>query len=486
MIRIEFLKCLDVVAVSVYEFPFNKVKRDSRIIIYGAGTVGQEYLHQVTLTQYCKIVCMVDKNFERYQGLSCTVTCINELSSLTYDMIVIANESSTVANTIRDLLINEYNVDIEKIVYEKHYVQPTPVVSDVENFLSEDELAFSKLEKYPIAVNLNGGIGDYIVRKKNIVELASWDSSVLIDIYVNQGSCEFAKNLFSDVLNINKIIDTNSQYYALKFKYLAAFYFDVMLRIDFLNEKVFCAIPLTLRKKLEEVHKSCLEYGLESGGLLYAIHYARCEKDGLNCYTSYNRYGAFHVDGYKVAIPLLTEFQDRFQKLNLGCYITLNYGWDKSSGHLEPSAKVWPLKYFSELAKLIKEKFPNVNVIQIGTENSEKIDRCDRYILGEDIETVKYVLKNSLLHIDSEGGLVHIATQFDTKCIVMFGPTPSAYYGYNTNMNLVSSKCNNCYWFVTDCISCYKKMDQPECMYSISPSMVMDKVKEVLNKRLEK
>ncbi|MBO6178663.1 MAG: hypothetical protein J6O04_05795 [Selenomonadaceae bacterium] len=150
----------------VHEFPFNKVKRDSSVIIYGAGAVGQEYLHQVTLTQYCKIVCMIDKNFRRYQGLSCPVKAIDDLRFLTYDIIVIANESSTIANEIRDLLIYEYDVGIEQIIYEEHYVQSIPVVSDTEKFLPENKLAFSKLGKYPIAINLNGGIGDYIIRKK--------------------------------------------------------------------------------------------------------------------------------------------------------------------------------------------------------------------------------------------------------------------------------------------------------------------------------
>ncbi|MBO6178664.1 MAG: glycosyltransferase family 9 protein [Selenomonadaceae bacterium] len=308
----------------------------------------------------------------------------------------------------------------------------------------------------------------------------------MIDIYVNQGKLEFAKNLFSDIPNINKIIEANSQYYMLKSKYLAALYFDAMLRVDHIDEGLLCDVPQVLRKNLQNIKKTCAAYGLESGAILYSIHYARCEKDGLNCYTSYNRYHAFHVTDFRTSVPLINDYEKNFKSLRLSDYITLNYGWDKSNGVIRPAAKAWPLEYFSSLARMIKERFPKISVIQTGTKDAEKIEHCDQYIFGESIETIKYVLKNSLLHIDIEGGLVHIATQLGTKCIALFGPTPVKYYGYDVNINIVSEKCKNCYWLVGDCISCYRGMEKPECMYSISPSMVMDNVEEVLNKRFGK
>ena len=67
--------------------------------------------------------------------------------------------------------------------------------------------------------------------------------------------------------------------------------------------------------------------------------------------------------------------------------------------------------------------------------------------MGESLELVKYVLKGSLLHIDCDSGLVHLATQLGTKCVVLFGQTSVWYFGYEQNINIVSKVCNSCYFF---------------------------------------
>ena len=49
----------------IYErvfFPFGKVPKGSKIILYGAGLVGRIFFNQICKTKYCKIVDWVDKN----------------------------------------------------------------------------------------------------------------------------------------------------------------------------------------------------------------------------------------------------------------------------------------------------------------------------------------------------------------------------------------------------------------------------------------
>ena len=55
--------------MELYAFPYAKIQQNSKIIIYGAGKVGQTYLHQVCLTKYCHVVCMVDKDYQHYSSL---------------------------------------------------------------------------------------------------------------------------------------------------------------------------------------------------------------------------------------------------------------------------------------------------------------------------------------------------------------------------------------------------------------------------------
>ena len=47
-----------------YLFPFEKVSPNSRIVIYGASDVGIDYMYQVRVTNYCKLVALLDKNHE--------------------------------------------------------------------------------------------------------------------------------------------------------------------------------------------------------------------------------------------------------------------------------------------------------------------------------------------------------------------------------------------------------------------------------------
>lgn len=48
-------------------FPFEKIPMGSQILIYGAGELGQEYLRQIILTNYCTIVGFIDKAAKSYQ-----------------------------------------------------------------------------------------------------------------------------------------------------------------------------------------------------------------------------------------------------------------------------------------------------------------------------------------------------------------------------------------------------------------------------------
>ena len=50
-----------------YMFPFDKVMKGERIVLYGAGTVGQAYMDQLSQLDYCEVVLWVDKNFDKYE-----------------------------------------------------------------------------------------------------------------------------------------------------------------------------------------------------------------------------------------------------------------------------------------------------------------------------------------------------------------------------------------------------------------------------------
>lgn len=106
--------------VKQYYFPnINKLK-GKRIIIYGAGMVGQDVFRQIKGINEIKIVCWVDKKFSGNSvrdGVSCLKP--GNLLEQEYDNVLIAledeNMAETVKNELKDLGIDEKNIIWEKI-----------------------------------------------------------------------------------------------------------------------------------------------------------------------------------------------------------------------------------------------------------------------------------------------------------------------------------------------------------------------------------
>ncbi|MBQ8698464.1 MAG: hypothetical protein IJ521_05655, partial [Schwartzia sp.] len=52
------------------------------------------------------------------------------------------------------------------------------------------------------------------------------------------------------------------------------------------------------------------------------------------------------------------------------------------------------------------------------------------------------------------------------------------YYGYEDNVNIKAGTCHDCCGVYPDANQCARGMKEPECMYNITPEMVMEKVEE--------
>ncbi len=74
-----------------YMFPFHLIPRDSRIILYGKGKVGEYYHRELEKTPYCKSVIWMDKN---------NADILIGMSREEYDYVVIAVKDSGVADEI--------------------------------------------------------------------------------------------------------------------------------------------------------------------------------------------------------------------------------------------------------------------------------------------------------------------------------------------------------------------------------------------------
>ena len=161
-------------------------------------------------------------------------------------------------------------------------------------------------------------------------------------------------------------------------------------------------------------------------------------------------------------------------------FITIHDGWDentKIAGKI--STKSYPPKKWTELIRLLKQEIPCYTTVQLGgLGNGSDIEGVDLNLRGKtSLKEAVSILSESSLHIDTDSGLVHIATSLGTKCVVLFGPTNIEYCSYGENINISSGVCGNCWWATDGWMNtCPRGLQAAECMESIEPAIIIEKI----------
>jgi hypothetical protein len=196
--------------------------------------------------------------------------------------------------------------------------------------------------------------------------------------------------------------------------------------------------------------------------------------------------------GDEIDVGVLNGVLERFE-LDGKRYITVHNGFDVDYSFLpkdarapsaERSTRAYPA--FDKVIASLKSEFRDVEVVQLGGQSSVPIPRADvnlinRTSLGETAE----LLRGAVLHLDSEGGLVHLASAVGTRCAVVFGPTPVEYLAYKDNINLPPPVCGDCWWATEDWqTNCPKGMLKPQCLSERTPDSIVDAVRPALSASL--
>lgn len=195
-----------------------------------------------------------------------------------------------------------------------------------------------------------------------------------------------------------------------------------------------------------------------------------------------------HISGFSSpssVLPIYLKDTCLLQKYGIQSksYITIHDGWDLNFkiASNRPT-KAYPLSHWNALVFLLVKNFPDVQIVQLGSRTGEMIEGVHHNLRNKltFVESA-FLLKNSLIHIDSESGLVHLANALGTKSIVLFGPTNINYYGYEENINIAPKACGNCMWTTDSWMEvCPRGLVKPVCMDSISSLQILDAVKAEL------
>lgn len=98
---------------------FNRIDliKNKKIVIYGAGRVGQGYYAQLSKYASCMIVGWVDADYKNLHFDFADVIGVEEIQNIQYDLILIAVQNKDTADEIRERL-QEMGVPEQKIIWE--------------------------------------------------------------------------------------------------------------------------------------------------------------------------------------------------------------------------------------------------------------------------------------------------------------------------------------------------------------------------------
>ena len=333
-----------------------------------------------------------------------------------------------------------------------------------------------------IAIYLGGALGDYIVYLNFVDELALSDN-ISITLFLDR--IGFANFVYGKRKNITIVHDLDNYLFInANKKYDLSLHFDHGITIyhhnlSSIKSKSYDFYIKTCRM-LEYVKKN--RFDISEQQLRQLVIFKKAQFSGDNKWSKLSAGGVISDNNKYSCIILNPSCYNVLCKYNLNDkkYITINYGADKNMGG-ESQTKVVPSINLEKFIELFKVNYPEYTIVQTGTSNSSKLKNVHLYAFDCSLDETAIILKNSELHIDSEGGLVHLASQLSTKCIVGFGPTPAFYYGYERNINIVSELCNNCMSVTNDWnLHCPKGQYHPECTYSITGELIFKKADEYL------
>ncbi|MBN8936380.1 MAG: glycosyltransferase family 9 protein [Rhizobiales bacterium] len=333
---------------------------------------------------------------------------------------------------------------------------------------------------------VSGGLGDLIVIGRFLRDLAATVEPFTFDVFTAMP--HLARWVYADIPGFRDAYpdvmqDVNGTSYDIRLflSQLAIVQHESVQWWQLKKAKRFLEVVLKMEKMRRQELEPYVQYHprMDNGLARLAVYRGRSRRDFLH-YTAGLEFGGNRLD---------IEADDTIiERLGLSSapYITVHNGFDTNfvvSTHR--ATKCYP--HFSDVIAHIKQKRPELIIVQLGTVTSDHISTVDLNLIGKtNLKEVAGLLKKSILHLDNEGGLVHLSASLGGRSLVVFGPTPSDYFGYPENINVDPINCGGC-WCIDELWMnrCMRGETQPVCVFDQPPGRVADMALKVLARLLK-
>ena len=331
-----------------------------------------------------------------------------------------------------------------------------------------------------VAVHGTGSLGDFLSHTMLIQEFCRRYGPVQIDFYTHPKKVGEAKFIFAQTHFVRTVLSV--QYLpVLRQNYDLIIHSRYIVKYEVVKyQRVFDCAPdlldlIRVTDQRFEPNKHVFDHHpLLDGVLSRDVHFDKMSLPEVIGYFS-------GLDVGRKSLPYFCADIGRYDVLKRHGlygrrYITVHDGFDQSNTPIhETVTKCWPIEHWRRFVELMKRE-TDVVIVQIGAKNSRPIAGVDIDLVNKTtLDDVAWLLKNSLLHVDGESGLVRMANALHTRSIVLFGPTSESFFGLDNNVDLVAEGCRNCWWSTKDWLSlCPRGFERPQCMLSITPERVRD------------
>jgi ADP-heptose:LPS heptosyltransferase len=465
-----------------YYFPFEKIKKDSRIIIYATGNVGSQFLQKIRETDYCTVVCALDKKYEDKSDYPVPVfhpEKLKEFGQDSYDSVLIAVSEYNLSCVIEKYLI-ELGVPKEKIVKNSG--------GTIVKFDGFDEARIIDYDDgsnvLKLAVVCYGGVGDFLLTSQMLRAFKRvMPDNLMVDFWISSTALfktmPFIDNIY-DSANFSQIND-----------------YDVVLIGG--NFFEIAKINLNKIKRFSKVLYDYFQNNIWHYNNVFPISESSvsnrllqyCRLLGKNRVEQQNISGILPLDRNTPAfLDVLPESLEKIEKLNLykRKYITIctivNADYTKSP-------KLYPLSYFNDVVLMIKNSFPDIYIVRVGESDGDgELHSIDLNICGKtSLQELCAVMKCSALHIGCEGGLIHLNHFLGGTSCSIFGGTVPEVYGYDENINLRSDFPANCsfgcehinyMWTNNGCLL-DREAEYPLCTKALKPAEIFKPIYDFLS-----
>ena len=105
------------IAIPYYDFDRRAIKENKKVVIYGAGQVGQAFYKQICADGCYKLTGWVDQNYIHYRQQGLNVSEVSLLVHWDYDYIILALKRKDMADMVKQNLMEQYGLDANKLLW---------------------------------------------------------------------------------------------------------------------------------------------------------------------------------------------------------------------------------------------------------------------------------------------------------------------------------------------------------------------------------